>query len=221
MSSSRSGGPQRGAGYQQRQQRLAEMRRQEQARERRVAVITISAAVVLLAAIVGGGWWVIDRERGQQEALRGDIEGIQVYEDLTQEHVTTEVDYPMTPPAGGDHDAVWQNCNGVVYDGKIRDENAVHALEHGSVWVTYRDDVPQEDIDALAERVSSTPYTLMSPYPEQEGAITLTAWGHQLTVDSADDERVEMFFTQFRQGPQTPEPGAACTGGTSALETAG
>jgi hypothetical protein len=44
----------------------------------------------------------------------------------------------------------------------------------------------------------------------------LSAWGKQLTVDSADDPRVSQFFTKYVQGAQTPEPGAACTGGLGA-----
>lgn len=41
----------------------------------------------------------------------------------------------------------------------------------------------------------------------------LTAWGKQVAVDSAKDPRVDQFFAKYVQGPQTPEPGAACTGG--------
>jgi hypothetical protein len=44
----------------------------------------------------------------------------------------------------------------------------------------------------------------------------LSAWGHQLSVDSAADPRVEEFITAYVQGPQTPEPGAPCTGGLTA-----
>lgn len=53
----------------------------------------------------------------------------------------------------------------------------------------------------------------MSPDKEQAGTIVLSAWGKQLTVDKADDPRVAQFFTKYVQGPQTPEPGAACTNG--------
>ncbi|WP_194915354.1 DUF3105 domain-containing protein, partial [Catenulispora rubra] len=44
--------------------------------------------------------------------------------------------------------------------------------------------------------------------------ITVTAWGKQLNVDSATDARIAKFISKYMQGPQTPEPGAACTGGT-------
>ena len=33
------------------------------------------------------------------------------------------------------HDPVWLDCG--AYDAPVRDENAVHDLEHGSVWITY------------------------------------------------------------------------------------
>ncbi|MET9942931.1 DUF3105 domain-containing protein, partial [Streptomyces halstedii] len=59
------------------------------------------------------------------------------------------------------------------------------------------------------------------PYAGQEGAITLTAWGKQVTVDSADDRRVDQFLAQYVQGPQTPEPGAPCTGGLAKGPAAG
>lgn len=42
---------------------------------------------------------------------------------------------------------------------------------------------------------------------------TLTAWGKQLNADSASDPRIQRFLERYVQGKQTPEPGAACTGG--------
>lgn len=89
----------------------------------------------------------------------------------------------------------------------------MHSLEHGAVWVTYSGKAAPGDVKALGERVSKTPYTLMSPYPNQSSPITLTAWGHQLNVAAASDSRVAEFLGKYVQGPQTPEPGATCTGG--------
>ncbi len=53
-------------------------------------------------------------------------------------HVPGDVDYDQAPPAGGDHDPAWLECG--VYDAPVRDENAVHSLEHGTVWVTHDPD---------------------------------------------------------------------------------
>lgn len=141
------------------------------------------------------------------------IEGVQTFGELTREHTTDDVDYPQSPPVGGDHDPQWVDCTGTVYDEPLRNENAVHALEHGAVWVTYNDAASQADIDALASKVEGQPYSFMSPYPDQESPIVLTAWGVQLALDSADDPRVNEFLTTYRSGPQTPEPGATCEAG--------
>jgi hypothetical protein len=141
------------------------------------------------------------------------LSGVQTYSDLSQDHTEEDVDYPQTPPVGGEHDPAWLNCNGEVYPKAVRDENAVHSLEHGAVWITYQPELPDQDVAALTDRVDGEPYSFASPYPGQPAPVMLTAWGIQLSVDSADDERIDDFLTEYRQGPQTPEPGATCDDG--------
>lgn len=53
----------------------------------------------------------------------------------------------------------------------------------------------------------------MSPYPDLPAPVVATAWGEQIRLDGVDDLRLGQFVSAFRQGPQTPEPGTACTGG--------
>ncbi|GAB2886752.1 DUF3105 domain-containing protein [Streptomyces mayteni] len=203
----------------ERRAKIEEARRKERARDRRNRLLTIVACCVVLAATVGGGWWLVSNAdgdndtAGSQSGESADIEGVQTWEELSRNHVEGQVDYDMNPPAGGDHAQAWMNCDADVYEAEIANENAVHSLEHGAVWVTYNDAAAEEDIATLGDRVSSTTYTLMSPKADQESPIVLTAWGNQLAVDTADDPRVETFLNTFVQGAQTPEPGAACTGG--------
>ncbi len=153
------------------------------------------------------------------DAKGGAIEGLKSWDaaKLGRQHVAGTVDYPMKPPVGGDHNASWMNCDGDVYEKALPDVNAVHSLEHGAVWVTYSGTAADSDVTALADRVRKTPFTLMSPYAGQEGAIVLSAWGKQVAVDSADDPRVDQFLAQYVQGAQTPEPGAPCTGGLATV----
>ncbi|MEU1323320.1 DUF3105 domain-containing protein [Streptomyces microflavus] len=156
---------------------------------------------------------------GDKVDTGGAIAGLKSWDaaELGRNHSAGDVDYPMTPPVGGDHHPSWLNCDGDVYEKAVPDVNAVHSLEHGAVWVTYSTKAADADVAKLAERVRSTPFTLMSPYADQEGAIVLSAWGKQVTVDSADDRRVDQFLAQYVQGPQTPEPGAPCTGGLATV----
>ncbi|MFF4550763.1 DUF3105 domain-containing protein [Streptomyces sp. NPDC001435] len=199
-----------------RRARMEEMRRAEQSRERRNRIITIVASAAILAGLVGGGWYLIDAANEKEQAKAAPVAGEKTWSKLGRTHVDKPVSYPMTPAAGGNHAPVWQNCNGDVYTSEIKNENAVHSLEHGAVWVTYNDQASDADVKALAAKVRKTPYTLMSPLKKQSAPITLTAWGHQLNVTKESDPRVAEFLGKYVQGKQTPEPGAACTGGKSA-----
>jgi hypothetical protein len=203
-----------------RRARIEDMRRAEQARERRITIITITAIVAVVLATAGGGWYLWSSaendRKAEEEAKTSPISGVRTWDDLSQDHVETKVDYPMSPPVGGDHHPAWANCDSVVYTEEIANENAVHSLEHGAVWITYNDKAAKEDVESLSDLVSKTSYSFMSPYKDQSSPIALTAWGAQLQVDKASDPKVETFLTKYVQGEQTPEPGAACTGGVGA-----
>ncbi|MET9252920.1 DUF3105 domain-containing protein [Streptomyces sp. NPDC003717] len=210
-----------------RQARIAEMRRAEEARERRNRVLTIAVSALVVAGLVVGGVVLVRSQSGGDDAdtaseAKGSgkfvtgADGVRTWKGtLARNHVAKKVTYPMEPPVGGDHNQVWMNCNGDVYTKPLQNENAVHSLEHGAVWVTYTSKAPKADVEALAAKVKKTPYSLMSPDDKQADPIMLSAWGHQRTVTGASDPNVDKFFAQFVQGEQTPEPGAACTQGLS------
>ncbi|GGM17633.1 membrane protein [Streptomyces fumigatiscleroticus] len=212
-----------------RKARIEEMRRAERTRERRGRVLMVTASAVVAAALVVGGVLVVraqsDDSGGSGTTAAGDKgpgqfvtgeDGVRTWKGtLSRNHVTKTVTYPVEPPVGGDHDQVWMNCDGDVYTKALNNMNAVHSLEHGAVWVTYTGKAAKADVDALAAKVRKTPYTLMSPDDKQQDPIMLTAWGHQRTVTGASDPAVDAFFEKYVQGEQTPEPGAACTGGLS------
>lgn len=166
-------------------------------------ILIIVGAVILL--LVGGVWWS-NSLKEKQTAVQ--IEGIKQYERTERDHVTGTVAYEENPPVGGKHAQVWAACNGNVYTEPIPNEQAVHSLEHGAVWITYQPNLGSEQVDALKKKVRG--YTLMSPLTEQTSPVILTAWNNQLSLQSADDPRVDQFLAKFRQGPQTPEPGATC-----------
>jgi len=140
------------------------------------------------------------------------IQGIAVADPatLTNNHVPGAVDYPELPPTGGNHNAVPQQC--AVYDAPIATEHAVHSMEHGAVWITYAPSLAENDVQQLAETAGGDPYLLMSPLPGQDSPIVLSAWGRQLSVDTAGDGRVDEFVRAYRSGATTPERGASCAG---------
>ncbi|GAA3630573.1 DUF3105 domain-containing protein [Kineosporia mesophila] len=192
--------------------KAAKLRAEQAASERRRRFALTAGAFVIVIAVVGGGFAVIKAARDDSAKVAATkLTGLKEYKDLTQNHVSTPVTYAQTPPVGGDHNPVWLNCG--IYDAPVQNENAVHAMEHGAVWITYQEKLPKAQVDELKDIVGNQTYMVLSPYKDLPNPITLSAWGLQLSVDTADDPRIEKFIKEYKQGKQTPEMGAACTGG--------
>jgi hypothetical protein len=129
-------------------------------------------------------------------------------------HVTStqRVNYNRFPPVGGPHDEEWADCNGDIYPDAVRNENMVHPLEHGAIWITYNPKtIAAGDLDKLKALVTGKTYIMMSPYPDLDSPISLQAWAHQLKVTSASDVRVRQFITALQQNQYiAPEPAGSC-----------
>jgi hypothetical protein len=142
------------------------------------------------------------------------ITGIEVKPYTTRDHIRPprRVAYDQSPPFGGTHDASWATCSGVVYTKAVRNENMVHALEHGAVWIAYNPEtLPAAGVEALAKKVTGVPYMVMSPYPGLDKPVSLQSWGHRLKLDDPADPRVDQFVTALKLNENTfPEPGATC-----------
>ena len=141
------------------------------------------------------------------------IAEVKIYPDRVEYHNHVDV-VPVPdgdlPPVFGEHFPSWQNCG--IYDQPVELGNALHSLEHGAVWLTYRSDLPTDQVAELQNLIRGHGYVLMTPYLPQKNDVVLTAWGAQLIIDSLPDDRIGKFIGYFEQGPQNPEPGAPCSG---------
>ncbi|WP_300677016.1 DUF3105 domain-containing protein [Nocardioides sp.] len=197
----------------------------EPERRRRPVVILVAVLAVALL-LAGGAAWPLLRDdapsaapggspsAGASGGASGDalgITGLRSYSHLGSAHVTGPVAYPQSPPVGGEHDPVWLACG--AYDVPVRNENAVHDLEHGAVWIAYRPSLGSADVAALTKRLPRN--GIMAPYPDLRSAVVLTVWGFQLALDSVDDPRITQFLARFGQGQAAPEAGVSCVGGTT------
>ncbi|WP_025272840.1 DUF3105 domain-containing protein [Haloglycomyces albus] len=163
--------------------------------------------------------WVVQLDHLDKDELSVDLEELEEDTELDLGDTdSSEADfdgYATSPATGGPHLSVWQSCDGKVYDAPVHEGNAVHSLEHGAVWITYHpDELPQSDIDTLAELVGGGDYLFMSPYPELDSPVSLQSWGVQMKLDELDTGMVESYLDAYRQNPDyTPEPGAVCSRG--------
>ncbi|MDN5895345.1 MAG: DUF3105 domain-containing protein [Nocardioides sp.] len=180
----------------------------------------VALAVVLAVLVVAGAATVpmLLRDGSGPVALMGPANGadststdrgVREYDVGDKSHTSDEVDYPQSPPVGGQHDPEWEECG--VYERPLREENVVHALEHGTVWITYQSNLSGVDVAALADILPDE--GILSPYDDQDAPVVITVWGRQLSLDGVNADRLNGFVDDFGHGETAPEPMASCHGG--------
>ncbi|HET6484196.1 MAG TPA: DUF3105 domain-containing protein [Actinoplanes sp.] len=183
--------------------------------------LAVAGLVVLIAAgIIGYGVYAaVNGSRGWEEKV-ADIKGVVNYRAQknaaidARDHKEGPQQYVTSPPVGGAHNAAWQNCMGDVYDQPIANEHAVHSLEHGAVWITYKQGLPADQVEVLKQKVQGKEYTLMSPYAGLDKNVSVQVWGYQLKTDDVNDSRIDEFIKDTRL-VSTLEPTAACSSGNT------
>ena len=185
-------------------QREARLRKQRQRKIRTIVIATVVVVGIVAAFVVAA---LADREN---------VDGVATFDGLDREpHTEDPVEYDQTPPVGGLHSATPLTCG--IYTTDVANENAVHSLEHGAVWITYQPDLDEDDVTALTAFVlrqsdATQSYLILSPYEGQAEPIMLTAWGRQLVPDGANDPRLKEFTDTYVRGRQAPEAGSPCVG---------
>jgi Protein of unknown function (DUF3105) len=138
-------------------------------------------------------------------------EGVVAFTIPSHNHTEAPLEYDHFPPAGGDHFPVPATCG--FYSTEVPPlELIVHGLEHGAIWVAYRSDVPEDQLDSLRELATQETKFIATPFDEMDSSITVTAWARQLPLDNVGDPRLRQFIDAYRNGPEAPEPGAPCQG---------
>jgi hypothetical protein len=131
------------------------------------------------------------------------------HEDLGQTHIAENAPHPAynsNPPTSGWHygsPASWG-----IYNSRIPDETLIHNLEHGGVWISYRDANDTGLLRQLEGLVSRYPdHVILTYRPENDRPVAVAAWQNLLTMDVVDEAKIFEFIAQYLyKGPE-------CSGG--------
>ena len=134
-------------------------------------------------------------------------QGIRVYPATTNRTVEGSIHYDTKPPTNGNHAPLWQNCG--FYQEPVQDRHAVHSMDHGVVWITYRPDLPQQQLETLRSYGNEN-YVIVSPYPGQDTPVIVTSWRVQLQLNSAGDPRLDQYVNEFKISELAPLSGNRC-----------
>lgn len=116
------------------------------------------------------------------------------------------------PPTSGAHSSPvpWQ-----AYEQEIPDMNVIHNLEHGGVYVSYRPDLPQDQvakIKALFTKPFSNPKfsptkAVVAPRSANGSPIIMSSWNRNLKLESFDEAKMMEYY--LRNVGKAPEGAAS------------
>ena len=138
--------------------------------------------------------------------------GVSYFEVSSWNHVTGAPTMYSAPPVGGDHAEIWQTCG--FYERPVAAEAAIHSLEHGAVWVAYRQDLAANELDILRRMSAPESKLLVSMWEgELPAPMVASAWGVQRAVWSASDPALSDFVRRFAGSLRSPGHDAPCSEG--------
>ncbi len=163
----------------------------------------IVGVIVVIGLLIGGIVWYSIRDA---KNLPGVFYPEQGREHIAPDHQHT---YNSNPPTSGWHyptPASWG-----VYHEELPDEEVVHNLEHGGVWISYKPGIPDDVIKRL-EGFFDTYGTkvIVTPRSKNDTDIALVVWTRldKFNVSEFSEARVDNFIRRLRNrtGPEPLAP---------------
>ena len=183
-----------------RQRREAAIAAKREAQRRRATqrlrrALALYGVVTLLVAAVAGFFAWSSTRPGPGERIAG----------LGSVHIGVGQSHPpynSNPPTSG-----WHAPQAVAWGSsrtEVPDEMILHNLEHGGIWISYRDPHDTalvEQLEALGSRYRSK--VLVTPRPGNDRAVAVAAWERLLKLDAYDERRIVEFIAAYRnRGPE-------------------
>ncbi len=174
-------------------------------------LISLLIGGAILAAV--GGLYLLS---GQKQSNTKDIgSSITVDPKSGRQHIDLGIKgsgYTSNPPTSGPH----YNAAGFgpleckAYDNEVADEGAIHNLEHGGIWITYKDKSNLELKSQLEDIGKNNTKIVVSPRALNDSNIAVAAWSRLLKLETFDKNQIEDFIKLYKNSPVAPEPLAGC-----------
>jgi len=153
-------------------------------------------AIAIVGALI---FWGISSAEKADEARPGEHQANEgsAHIDVGDEHD----EYETNPPTSGSHA---ESIPFGIYDTEVVDENAIHNMEHGGIWITYKD-LSDEDLAKLEEIARKAPRSvLLSPRSANDSRISVASWQRLMHLEEVDVEAIEDYISKNIN--RSPEP---------------
>ncbi len=162
------------------------------AREKTILVKKIKSRapwILLAVLVVGGIYWVASTSEDTDNARLGEEISI-----VSRDHINIGDDfgsYNSNPPTSGAHagPAPWG-----FNEAEIVDQNAIHNIEHGGIWISYKD-IDEQSLEVLRNIArTNSQSVIISPRAANDSPVAIASWGRLLKTDVIDEEQIKEFI---------------------------
>lgn len=125
---------------------------------------------------------------------------------LGRDHIqigSTHPEYNSNPPTSGSHyadPAAWG-----VHQNELPDEQLIHNLEHGGIWIAYKPDIDpatKSQLESIGKKYPGS--VVIAPRAKNDSLIALASWGRLEKLESFDEAKIIDFIGANRN--KSPEP---------------
>ena len=167
--------------------------------------LTKSIIFIIVVFVIGGLVFVFTRKPAPKPQIG------QVLSEQSRDHIAQgskqHPPYSSNPPTSGSHWPQPAKCQ--IYIDEIADEAAIHSLEHGAVWVSYKNKNDKNIVAKLADLVKgNSNKVLLSPRSKNDSAIAVVSWNRLLKLDDFDSRKITDLINNYKNN--SPEPFASC-----------
>jgi len=118
----------------------------------------------------------------------------EAYQNQGREHIAVDadhIDYNSNPPTSGPHA---QEVDWGIYDEELPDERLIHNIEHGGIWISYKE-ISDGELEELKEIAKAYPQRIvLTPRSKNDDKIALTSWKRLLRLEMVDKEKIIEFI---------------------------
>lgn len=129
---------------------------------------------------------------------------VQDFDNQGANHIneSTGFEYNSNPPSSGPHFA--KAARWGFYENEIPDESVIHALEHGGIWVSYKN-VTDEEKEILKQFYKENSQSVViSPREKNDSKIAIASWKRVVNMDSVDLDSLRKYILLYKN--TSPEP---------------
>lgn len=163
-------------------------------------VVAVSLVFGFKALITKSPEQIEFEQKVEEVSLEGKVEEFEI-EGRSHVSAGTNISYKTNPPTSGDH--FGQAKGWGVYNREVDDKMALHGLEHGGIWISYKeiDDETKEILKEIGK--SNSQSVIVAPRPNNDDKIVIASWGKYMRLESVDKVLIQKYIDTYKN--QSPE----------------